>query len=215
MDIDGSNVRRLTFSAGGPGTVLDDYPEWSPDGTRIVFQRTVISEDKKHVYADIWLIDPQTGQESALTNTQNIWDSTPSFTADGKSVLYESNQAGSFDVYRQPIDGGGAVRVTGSDGTDSEAKQSPDGRHIAFISDRDGDFEVYVVDSDGSDLRQLTSTDGKEECPQWSPDGTRLSFSSDRDGDQELYVMNADGSDQRRLTNSPGGDEVADWITGE
>jgi len=215
MDIDGSNVRRLTFSAGAPGTVLDDYPEWSPDGTRIVFQRTVISEDKKHVYADIWLIDPQTGEETALTNTTNIWDSTPSFTADGKSVLYESNRGGSFDVYRQPIDGDGAVRVTGSDGTDSEAKQSPDGHQIAFISDRDGDFEVYVVDSDGSNLRQLTSTDGKEECPQWSPDGTRLSFSSDRDGDQELYVMNADGSDQRRLTNSPGGDEVADWITGE
>jgi len=215
MDIDGSNVRRLTFSAGAPGTVLDDYPEWSPDATRIVFQRTVISEDKKHVYADIWLIDPQTGQESALTNTANIWDSTPSFTADGKSVLYESNRGGSFDVYRQPIDGGEAVRVAGSDGTDSEAKQSPDGRRIAFISDRDGDFEVYVVDSDGSNLRQLTSSDGKEECPQWSPDGTRLSFSSDRDADQELYIMNADGSDQRRVTNSPGGDEVADWITGE
>ena len=215
MDIDGSNVRRLTFSAGGSGTVLDDYPEWSPDGTRIVFQRTVIPEDKKHVYADIWLIDPKTGQETALTNTTNIWDSTPSFSADGKALLYESNRAGSFDIYRQPIDGGEAVRIAGSDGTDSDAKESPDGRRIAFVSDRDGDFEVYVVDPDGSNLRQLTSSEGKEDCPQWSPDGTRLSFSSDRDGDQELYVMNADGSDQRRLTNSPGGDEVADWITGD
>src|SRR5439155_18963455 len=106
MDIDGSNVRRLTFSAGGPGTVLDDYPEWSPDGTRIVFQRTVISEDKKHVYADIWLIDPQTGQESALSNSQNILDITPCFTADGRSVLYDCIHVASFDVYRQPIDVG-------------------------------------------------------------------------------------------------------------
>lgn len=215
MDIDGSNVRRLTFSAGATGTILDDYPEWSPDGTRIVFQRTVISEDKKQVYADIWLIDPKTGQETALTKTQNIWDSTPSFTTDGKSVLYESNRAGSFDIYRQPVDGGEAVLVFASDGTDSDAKQSPDGREIAFVSDRGGDFGVYVVDSDGSNLRQLTSSDGKEECPQWSPDGKQLSFSSERDGDQELYVMNADGSDQRRLTNSPGRDEVADWVTGE
>ncbi len=211
MDIDGSNVSRLTFSADRAERVLDDYGEWSPDGRRIVFQRTIIPEGEKP-YADIWLIDPETGEETPLTETQDAWDSTPSFAADGKAVLFESNRSGAFELYRMPLDGSGTVALTDSEGTEAEAKQSPDGRQVAFVSDRDGDFDVYVMDNDGANVRQLTSNDGADRCPQWSPDGQRISFSSDRDGDSEIYVMNADGSDQRRITESAGRDEVADWI---
>jgi len=211
MDIDGSNVRRLTFSAGRAERVLDDYGEWSPDGRRIVFQRTIIPEGQKP-YVDIWLIDPETGEETPLTETQDAWDSTPSFAADGNAVLFESNRSGTFELYRLPLDGGEAVALTDSEGIEAEAKQSPDGRQIAFVSDRDGDFEVYVMDTGGANVRQLTSNDGADRCPQWSPDGRQISFSSDRDGDSEIYVMNADGSDQRRITESTGRDEVADWI---
>ena len=211
MDIAGSNVRRLTFSAGRAERVLDDYGEWSPDGRRIVFQRTIIPEGQKP-YVDIWLIDPETGEETPLTETQDAWDSTPSFAADGNAVLFESNRSGTFELYRLPLDGGEAVALTDSEGIEAEAKQSPDGRQIAFVSDRDGDFEVYVMDTGGANVRQLTSNDGADRCPQWSPDGRQISFSSDRDGDSEIYVMNTDGSDQRRITESTGRDEVADWI---
>lgn len=211
MDIDGSNVRRLTFSADSAERVLDDYAEWSPDGRRIVFQRTIIPEDGKP-YADIWLIDPETGEETPLTETQDAWDSTPSFAADGNAVLFESNRSGAFELYRMPLDGGEAVAMTDSKAIEADAKQSPDGRQLAFVSDRDGDFEVYVMDTDGANVRQLTSNDGADRCPQWSLDGQQISFSSDRDGDSEIYVMNASGSDQRRITESAGRDEVADWI---
>jgi Tol biopolymer transport system component len=211
MDIDGSNVRRLTSSADRAERVLDDYAEWSPDGRRIVFQRTIIPEGEKP-YADIWLIDPETGEETPLTETQDAWDSTPSFAADGNAVLFESNRSGTFELYRMPLDGSETVALTDSEGTEAEAKQSPDGRQVAFVSDRDGDFDVYVMDNDGANVRQLTSNDGADRCPQWSPDGQRISFSSDRDGDSEIYVMHSDGSDQRRITESAGRDEVADWV---
>ena len=65
MDVDGSNVRRLTFSADtAANRVLDDYAEWSRDGTRIAFQRTIIPEEGK-ASADIWLIDLETQVETA------------------------------------------------------------------------------------------------------------------------------------------------------
>jgi TolB protein len=211
MDIDGSNVRRLTFSADRYDRVLDDYAEWSPDGRLIVFQRTVIAENERP-YADIWLIDPQTGEERALTDTTDVWDSTPSFAADGTAVLFESNRSGNFELYSLPLDGGEAVPLTEDEHTDGEAKESPDGLLTAFVSDRDGDFEVYVMHTTTGEVLQLTSNDAADRCPQWSPDGRQLSFSSDRDGNPEVYIMNAGGSDQRRITNNAGADEVADWV---
>jgi Tol biopolymer transport system component len=212
MDVDGSNVRRLTFSADTAATrVLDDYAEWSRDGTRIAFQRTIIPEEGK-ASADIWLINPETQVETPVTTTSDVWDSTPTFTADGNAVIFESNRSGSFELYRQPLDGGEAVRLTEREGNEAEAKESPDGSQIAFVSDQDGDFDLYLMDAAGGNIRALTNAEGNDRCPQWSPDGRRIAFSSERDGNPEIYVMNADGSDQRRLTDTAAAEEVADWV---
>jgi Tol biopolymer transport system component len=212
MDVDGSNVRRLTFSADGTtNRILDDYAEWSPDGSRIAFQRTIIPEEGKGS-ADIWLIDPETQAETPLTATPDVWDSTPTFTVDGDAVIFESNRSGSFELYRQPLDGGEAVRLTQREGNEGEAKESPDGRQIAFVSDQDGDFDVYLMDAGGGNIRALTNAEGNDRCPQFSPDGKRIAFSSERDGNPEIYVMNADGTDQRRLTETAEREEVADWV---
>ncbi len=212
MAIDGSDVRRLTLSGGESGQVTDDYAHWSPDGGSIVFQRTT-SPVGGSPDADIWLIDVETGEERQLTDTPEDWDSTPSFAADGKSVLFESNREGGFRVQRLNLETMEVVALTSGEGTDAEAKESPDGKLVAFASTRDGGFNVYVMDADGGNVRRLTDSEADDRCPQWSPDGKMLSFYSERDGDREIYVMNADGSEQRRLTDSPGNDEVADWVT--
>jgi TolB protein len=211
MNLDGSDVRQLTFGDVAPDVRSDDYGEWLPDGDMVVFQRTTVPEGGK-TYADIWLLDLESAEERAFTDTPTVWDSTPSVSADGKSVLFESNRSGDFEIYRMPIDGGDAVRLTESPGRDLMAKESPDGKQIAFISDRDADLEIYVMDVDGSNVRQLTSSPERDRCPQWSPDGRRLVFFSERDGDPEIYVMNADGGDPQRLTSSQGLDAVADWV---
>lgn len=211
MATDGSAVRRLTFSGRDDPAVVDDYPHWSPDGRRIVFQRTRSVAGRAD--ADIWLIDIETGEESQLTDTPNAWDSTPSFTADGRGVLFESNRDGDYEIYRLDLASRALTQLTHDDGADLEAKASPDGKRIVFASDRDGDFEVYTMALDGSDLRQLTRNHAADRCAHWSPDSKRLSFYSERDDNREIYAMNADGSDQRRLTNHPAADEVPAWIT--
>ena len=210
MDIDGGHRRRLTSSAGAALVVTDDYPHWSPDGGRIAFERTTATE--AGVDADLWLIDVKTGEETRLTDTPAAWDSTPSFAADGNSVLFESNRdRQGTDIYRLDLRTQEVVRLTSEPGNDLEAKESPDGRHIVFGSERDGDYEIYVMDADGGNVRQLTHNGADDRCGHWSPDGSRISFYSERDGDREIYVMRADGSEVRRLTNSPGNDEVPVW----
>ena len=209
MDTDGSNVRRLTFSAGDGKRIIDDYPHWSPDGKRIVFQRTTVTEG---VDADVWMIDPATGEETQLTDTPEAWDSTPGFTADGAGVMFESNREGGFAICRLDLGTKAVTKLTGDEGDDSGGKESPDGRHILFASDRDGDLEIYLTDAEGGNARQLTDNEAGDKYPHWSPDGKLILFESDRDGNREIYVMNADGSGQRRITNDAGTDADPHWV---
>ena len=79
------------------------------------------------------------------------------------------------DLYRLPIDGGEAIRLTSGLGYDSQPVISPDGEQVAFISDRDGATNLWVADINGDDARQLSSErHAGMISPQWSSDGDYL-----------------------------------------
>ena len=210
MNSDGSDVRQLTFGSSDEGRVTDDYAHFEHHGRRVVFQRTVQPEGGRPD-ADIWIVDIDTGEETQVTNTPDAWDSTPSFGADGNSVLFESNRDGDFDLYRVDLATMEVIQIDDADGTDAQVKESPNGQLFTFVSDRDGDDEVYVMDTDGGNVRPLTQNEVNDYYPHWSPDGSQLLFDSERDGDREIYLMNADGSDQRRLTSNPARDVDPHW----
>jgi serine/threonine-protein kinase len=97
---------------------------------------------------------------------------------DGRWLLYESDVAGNSDIYRVPLDGGTAERLT-SDPTDEfSADLSPDGRELAFHSWRTGSRDLWVQPLDGGPLQHVTTSPGHEWTPHWSPDGRALVFIS-------------------------------------
>jgi Tol biopolymer transport system component len=65
------------------------YPQWSPDGTKIVFEHK----------EDIWLINADGSNHLQLTNTDKILEGKPSFSPDGESIVYVSNE----DVNGKPM----------------------------------------------------------------------------------------------------------------
>ncbi len=73
----------------------------------------------------------------------------------GRTVLYMSTAAGTWDVYSIRIDGSGATRLTTGTGNSGLATWSPDGSAIAFLSDRDGQWAVWAMRPDGSEPRKL------------------------------------------------------------
>lgn len=79
------------------------------------------------------------------------------------------------DLYRLPLTGGHAVRITSGLGYDSQPQISPDGEWIAFISDRSGADNLWVARRDGSGARMLS--DEKQFgliSPNWLPDSKRI-----------------------------------------
>ena len=92
------------------------------------------------------------------------------------------------DLWRVPLTGGEAVRLTSHIGYEMFARYSPDGSRIAFTAEYDGNREVYLMPAEGGEPERLTFTAtnprdnlGDRMGPNnivmtWSPDGSRIVF---------------------------------------
>ena len=196
MDPDGGNQENLTEHEGG-----DFNPDWSPDGSRLLFTSYRGTAD-----TDVYAMDADGSDQTALTADASF-DVDPAWSPDGSRIAFVSGRSGTGQIYVMNADGSDPTRLTTrADGASSPA-WSPDGSKIAFVSGTSPDLGVYVMDADGSDQVNLTPAPGRDLDPAWSPDGSRIAFSSLRDESYEVYVMDADGSDQVDLTKNPGGSE--------
>ena len=208
MDADGSNQTRLTFNQ------LDDgAPAFSPDGSKIAFNRGVTEHTERDTRRNIFLMNPDGSSETNITNNLRADDFHPSWSPDGSQIVFYSARDDEDDeIYVMDADGSNQTRLTDSPGVDRDPVWSPRGDKIAFVSFRDFGFEVYVMDLDGSNQVALTSGFGDNFDPAWSPDGSKIAFVSSREGlDEEIYVMDADGSNPTRLTDRRGADQGPAW----
>ncbi|MBU7015794.1 MAG: PD40 domain-containing protein [Theionarchaea archaeon] len=143
-------------------------PEWSPDGTKIVFaagQRIFV-------------------MNADGSNLQKICDSGsyPSWSPDGTKIAFDSKRDGNSDIYVMNADGSNAVRLTSDPGFDWNPCWSPDGRKIAFTSNRDGNNEIYLMNSDGTDQVNITNNPVDDRDPEWCCQAYQLTESTQPEG---------------------------------
>src|SRR5580658_3956330 len=81
----------------------------------------------------------------------------PSFSADGRWIVFTSERFGSADVFRAHPDGSGLQRLTDSAAFDDQGALSPDGRTLAFVSTRgSGTANIWLLDIATHRFRNLT-----------------------------------------------------------
>ena len=85
------------------------------------------------------------------------------------------------DLWKVGRDGGDAVRLTSSEGAETDAAFSPDGRWIAFSGQYDGNTDVYLMPAEGGEPERLTWHPAEDVVQGWTPEGDIL-FRSGRDG---------------------------------
>ena len=148
VDADGSNKTRVTDNARYVG---DYAPDWSPDGTRLAFDRN----------GDIYVAAPDGADEARLTELPGHATS-PDWSPDGARITFHATLDYHQDVYSVRADGSEVTNLTpGPDVHDTGflSAWSPDGTKIAFSSGG-----IFAMNPDGSGRTRLTES-GQD--PDW------------------------------------------------
>jgi len=135
---------------------------------------------------EIYLINADGSELRQLTDN-SAKDSWPSWSPDGKQIVFMSDRAGSWGIYVMNADGSGQHAVASGTG-EYEPSWSPKGDKIVYSSQRGGDSELVIMNSDGSEKQILTDNDVYDAWPAWSPDGEKIALISPRDGDDDIYI---------------------------
>jgi Tol biopolymer transport system component len=145
------------------------------------------------------------GAARALAGWDGYQAFNPVVSPDGRTVLFQSDRSGNFDIWAVPLDGGEPVPFAASPLDDTGPQYSPDGSQVLFTSDRAGSDDVWVMPSAGGEAEQLTDWPSSESKARWSPDGSLIAFVSNRDATQgDVWIVPADGGEATRLTTRAG-----------
>jgi Tol biopolymer transport system component len=162
----GGGTQRITTAGDAFGDAAI-----SPDGTRIVFTRTVSGTAK------IFVSDRSGANARRVTvaGGGTVVEASPAWSPDGTHVAFVSTSAGNADVYVADVEEGGVAPIAVTPAPEVEPAWSPDGREIAFTRAADPrSSDVFAVRIADGAVRRLTTTQ-RAARPLWLPDG-RLAF---------------------------------------
>ena len=136
-------------------------------------------------------------------------------TTNGTDVVFSYGG----DLYKVPLNGGDATRLTSHVGYEMFARFSPDGKAIAFTGQYDGNTEVYLISANGGEPIRLTytSTNRRDDLGDrmgpnnivmtWTADGKRVVYRN-RIGDGfegKLWTISKDGGMSEQIPLPEGG----------
>jgi len=168
---------RLTFDPG-----VDEFPIWSPDGSRIVWTSNRGGESDLYIKAATGA-----GQDEMLIKTGTANAFGIDWSQNAKAMLYcILGEKGENDLWIAPQFGDKKpFPYLQSQFNKQDAVFSPDSHWIAYVSDESGRNEVYVQAFPLTGERKQISSGGGAD-PQWSKDGTELFYLAD---DRKLMAV--------------------------
>lgn len=190
-------------------------PSLSPDGRQLAVPVETIGGSG----FNIWLYDLERGISSRLTFTPGI-DREPSWTADGRFILFSSNRSGNFQLYKKAADGSGKTTLLLADPEAQlhTATVSPDGRTLVFerrTNQPGSRTEIWAMSlsagQSGPKAHPLIQNPQSDvRSPAISPDGRWIAYESAESGQPEIYVV-AFGGGSGKLRISLHGGQNPRW----
>ncbi len=171
-NVDGSGDRAITSRRRRS---ID--PDWSPDGSRIVYiELRLIGRDRPPLFR-IAVINADGSGRRALTRFARPDALNPKWMPDGQTIVFERGQERGTrsDIVAISADGGPVRTILATRAWETNPIPSPDGTRILFTSDRNRrgrdrlgpGFELYTMAVDGSDIVRLTNNRRPDIFPDW------------------------------------------------
>lgn len=117
--------------------LLDGHPDWSPDGSQLIYASFDDGKGNPNATADIYLLELATGDKLKLTDSP-YEDNDPEISPDGTMVVFKSTrhtkEPAKEEIYVMDLDGGNVRRLTTVEGwmSDHDPSWSPRGNDIVF-----------------------------------------------------------------------------------
>ncbi len=167
MDIDGSNVRRLTDTIG-----YDGGPFFSPDGSRICWRR--FNEDG--ATAEIYTMANDGSDQRRITSL-GVMSWAPYYHPSGDYLIFTTNVNGfaNFELYA--VDAAGKhepVRVTTTDGFDGLPVFTPDGNALTWSTTRTASKKSQLFTATWNDSAMRSELGLSEPAKTTLPDANAL-----------------------------------------
>ncbi len=174
------------------------WPRVSPDGAHVVYQ----------ALGHLYIKDLPDGEPERLTSSRDHFEFYPSFSRDGRLIVYTTwsdSELGSVRI--ASVDGSWSKALTTEPGHYIEPVFSPDGETVVFRkigggwlrspawSERQG---VYAISVDGGEPRLVTKSGSR---PQFGASNDRVFFMKVKPEElsdtRSLVSMNLNGKDER------------------
>jgi Tol biopolymer transport system component len=168
-DVTGGNATPFTFDPAN-----DQYPVWSPDGSRIAW-----SSNREGLYHLYEKAASGSGQDALLLKSDYFKFPTD-WSRDGRFIIYRQiDPKTKNDVWVLPVGPLSGDQkpfaFLQTEANETAAVLSPDGQWMAYTSDESGRYEVYVQSFPaGGGQRQVSAGGGIG--PQWRGDGKELFY---------------------------------------
>jgi len=191
---------------------VDEYPTWSPDGSRVTFYSDMCGD------REIYSIKDDGTELKRLTKSPGI-DEDPDWSPDGRQIVFRSERAGKGQsgIYTMNADGSSVRRIalgirqvsggTGSSSTieNSVPRWSPRGNEILYSTDAfPRGWDIMLADM--TLKKKFKLTDGYKSYfrASWHPSGGSFAFSFGSEGKVDIWEYSKTASEPKRLTKGPG-----------
>src|SRR5512145_2458632 len=169
-------------------------PQLSPDGRRVAFVVTTLSEDQDEYLSNIWVVGTAGGDPRRFT-TGPKRDTAPRWSPDGSRLAFVSERVPKqkAQLYVMPADGGEPTRLTDLRHGVSHPAWSPDSTRLAFVA-RVGGWEEPTDEEERARSKPPRVID----VLKYKSNGTGFVY----DRPRHVFVVAADGGGSaRQLTD--------------
>lgn len=125
---------RRTLTAGG----VNNWPAYSPDGSRVAF---CSSRDGEF---DLYVMAADGSGVRRVVKLEGL-QARPAWSPDGRRLAFTWNRGGVYVVHSVNLDGTGLVKVAGAAERSDYPTWDPDGRSVVFVGERGGKLDLYRV----------------------------------------------------------------------